>query len=78
MFRRAVSRWPDPNEFQILAELLQNQRASLATARGSDEPSEPPTWTKPEVDRDAASRELAAWTLVAQTILNLDEVITRR
>jgi hypothetical protein len=26
----------------------------------------------------ADHRELAAWTLVAQTLLNLDEIITRR
>ena len=76
MFRRAVSRFPEPDELRVLSNLLQQQReafakdpvaATLLLHTGA-------TPTNPEIK----AGELAAWTLVAQTILNLDEVITRR
>jgi hypothetical protein len=77
LFRRAVSRWPEPDETVALVELFTQQRSVLATdpvaARGLLGMAED---SAAEVSPDAVA--LAAWTLVAQTILNLDEVLTRR
>jgi hypothetical protein len=74
-FRRAVSRMPGSNEAQVLQELLDEELAwyrehpeaatSLASAG---------QYAKPEgVD----SAEHAAWTAVANALLNLDETINR-
>ena len=76
MFRRAVSRFPEPDELRVLSTLLQQQREAFA---------KDPAAATPLLDTGASpasaeieAGELAAWTLVTQTILNLDEVITRR
>jgi uncharacterized protein DUF1553 len=76
MFRRAVSRWPEPFELQVLADLLARQRRAFVA-----EPAAAEKLIQVGASPRASSLdpgELAAWTLVAQTILNLDEVITRR
>ena len=76
MFRRAVSRWPVPFELQVLADLLARQRRAFVA-----EPAAAEQLIQVGASPRASSLdpgELAAWTLVAQTILNLDEVITRR
>lgn len=74
-FLLATSRKPAPEEVTVLKELLDAQRkvfASNATAArelltlGSFRPA----CDKPEA-------ELAAWTTVASTIMNLDETITK-
>ena len=76
MFRRVVSREPEPMELQVMRYLLQRQRvtftANMEAARQLLAVGVSP------LDRSIEASELAAWTLVAQTILNLDEVITRR
>jgi len=76
MFRRVVSREPEPTELQVLGDLLQRQRGTFCVdveaARQLLAVGASP------LDRSIEASELAAWTLVAQTILNLDEVITRR
>ncbi len=76
IFRRAVSRWPEPFELQVLADLLARQRRAFVA-----EPAAAEHLIQVGASPRASSLdpgELAAWTLVAQTILNLDEVITRR
>jgi uncharacterized protein DUF1553 len=76
MFRGAVSRWPEPFELQVLADLLARQRRAFVA-----EPAAAEKLIQVGASPRASSLdpgELAAWTLVAQTILNLDEVITRR
>jgi hypothetical protein len=76
MFRRAVARRPQPAELQVLADLLARERRAFVGRPAAAERlirmgvSPPPSAVDPS--------ELAAWTLVAQTILNLDEVLTRR
>jgi hypothetical protein len=71
-FRLATSRRPQPDEVQLLAGLLKQMRhdykgdAKDAKAVAGAESSE----------GDKAG-DLAAWTLVARAILNLDETITR-
>ena len=76
IFRRATARLPDAKESTALAGLFVRQRARFAAD---------PAAARKLVDVGASSRghelaavELAAWTVVAQTVLNLDEVVTRR
>ena len=75
-FRLATSRRPTLNETTVLKELLRTSRASYRRDRQAAQAlltvGESPRRTK----IDAA--ELAAWTTVASTILNLDETITRQ
>lgn len=76
MYRRTVSRAPEPAVLKAITELLNRQRQAFAQDPASADQlikvGAAPAVTSLE------SRELAAWTLVAQTILNLDEVLTRR
>jgi hypothetical protein len=76
LFRRVVSRFPETYELQLLNGLLDRQLANYAADVESTEAivsigAAP--W-----DRRIKASELAAWTIVAQAILNLDEVVTRR
>jgi len=74
-FRAVTGRAPDADELAILRETLAGHRATFAADReaalelldvgDSDAPS----------DLDAG--ELAAWTLIANLLLNLDEALTR-
>lgn len=74
-FQLATARPPSSKELAVLASLLKDQRAhytaqpkeaAALVAVGEAKPPE-----------DAAKPELAAWTMVASTILNLDEVVTK-
>lgn len=76
MFRRAVSRFPDAGEMQVISNLLHQQRVAFAKDPTAASPLLEVGMAPINAEIDAG--ELAAWTLVAQTILNLDEVITRR
>ena len=76
MFRRATARVPDAKETILLMGLLSRQRSRFASN---------PEAAKQLVSVGYSSRgwdlapaELAAWSVVAQAVLNLDEVITRR
>ena len=70
-FQACVGRSPQPDEFQVLVDLLSVQRQSFyddpvrARAIVGDKPS----------DEDAVQQ--AAWTSVARAMLNLDEFVTR-
>ena len=75
-FRLATSRRPTVSETSVLRDLLRSL-ARVVSARspvgaGASGVGESPRRTK----IDAA--ELAAWTTVASTILNLDETITKQ
>ena len=76
MFQRVISQFPDAHELQLLTGLLNRQRqkygADLAAAEALREIGAA-AW-----DPKIEANELAAWTIVAQTILNHDEVVTRR
>jgi cytochrome c553 len=74
-YERALSRAPRDEEARVLAELLRkhgaqyraDKRAAALLAGAGQAPA----------TRDVDVVELAAWTSVARTILNLPEVITR-
>lgn len=74
-FRLVASRYPEPNEFASLKRLFDTQRAAFE--------AHPEEATKllsvGESPRDTSLDpvEHAAWTMVANVILNLDEAITK-
>jgi hypothetical protein len=74
-FRLATDRDPSPKELGILEALYRKQRAHYESSRADAEKllaiGESPH------DKKADPVDLAAWTLVTSTILNLDETITK-
>ena len=74
-FRSALSRHPKPEELAILLSLLEKELARFA-----DQPAAADRMlTVGEAPRDMqlSAVELAAWTVVASTIMNADETVTR-
>jgi hypothetical protein len=75
MFKLATARKPTASELVVLRELVKQQlahyRANVSAAEALLKVGEAPLEDK--LDR----AELAAWTMVSNTILNLDEVITK-
>lgn len=74
-FRRAVSRAATDEELAVLEQLLNSHLAEY-TANPAAVTEVLSVGAKPAPD-DLSKPELAAWTSVARTILNLHEVITR-
>ncbi|MCB1096708.1 MAG: PSD1 domain-containing protein [Verrucomicrobiae bacterium] len=74
-FRAVLSRPPSPEEAAAVVAFLQRQKARYAAA--PDDATKAITFgeSQPPADIDAA--ELAAWALVANLILNMDEAIVR-
>jgi hypothetical protein len=74
-FRAALARTPAADEIAILSALLREQRAQF----GADGRAATAIVEVGESRRDPALdvAELAAWTLVAAAILNLDETLTK-
>jgi len=74
-YRRALSRSVKPAEVKLLTELYQKHlaefRADMASAQKAVSVGQAP------LPKDVDMAELAAWTSVARTILNLHEMITR-
>lgn len=73
-FRRCVTRAPDPDEVAALERFLNKQEQRLNAGELKPDAILSANDPKSEVKNPA---ELAAWTLVARAILNLDETITR-
>jgi hypothetical protein len=74
-FRLATAREPDAKEVQVLREM---QRAELAQYRRNKDAAVKLIGVgESKADPKLDATELAAWTTVASTILNLDETITR-
>ena len=69
LFRRCLSREPDPAEVALLLKYLDAQRARIA-AHELDA-------VKIAGKGDGAPAERAAWTLLFRALLNLDEFVTR-
>jgi hypothetical protein len=74
-FRLATARDPQPKEVQVLREM---ERAGLANYRlHKDAALKLDSVGESKADAALDPSELAAWTTVASTMLNLDETITR-
>jgi hypothetical protein len=75
LFRRALSRPPDAREEAVTASMAADLLAAYEKdPAGAEEYVSHGASPRP---RDVDARELAAWTAVASSILNLDETITR-
>ena len=75
LFLRALSREPDADEARILISLAEDLRAAYEKDPAAGEAlSSQGAWPRP---RDLDPRDLAAWTAVASSVLNLDEMVTR-
>lgn len=85
-FLRCTSRLPDPQETDVLLQLLDEYRqrfaaepelaAELVGARPLETDSSPTAEQLPAAEQ-LAIEHLAAWTVVCRVILNLDETITK-
>jgi hypothetical protein len=69
-FRTAVSRKPTAAEVRVLSELFAKHRSEYAADKKAAE-------TLVGAPKDVDAVDLAAWTSVARTLLNLHETITR-
>ncbi len=74
-FRAAVSRKPRPEESKVLADLVAKHKEQYTADKKAAEALVATGQSPAPKDVDAA--ELAAWTSVARTLLNLHETITR-
>lgn len=76
MYRRVVTREPSQEETRLLLSLLKKQREGFEKDREGAKQILGVGRAQRNEAIDIA--EAAAWTVVAQTVLNLDEVVTRR
>ena len=75
-FRRVITRGPSASEVTHLTRLYETARAGFAVAPDTAV-ALLATGERPR-DPALAPAELAAWTIVASTIMNLDEAVTTR
>lgn len=76
LFRRVLSRLPDDHELSLLRDLLQRQRERFLSAPADAKMLvSVGEW---KLDESIDPIELAAMTVVAHTLLNLDEAMTLR
>jgi mono/diheme cytochrome c family protein len=71
-FRVCVAREPSAREQQVLLRLVAGQRQSFA-----NRPDDAKLVTPSVLPRGTDVKELAAWTMAARALLNIDEFITR-
>ncbi len=75
MFRLCASRYPTAGELQDLINAVQVERESFARREGAAENLlQVASFLEDTVDN---ANELAAWTMTANLLLNLDEVLTK-
>ena len=75
MFRLVTSRAPDAERTAELSSALKDLKAHYASEPEAARQLIATGETKPDPRLDPA--ELAAWTMIGNVILNLDEVITK-
>jgi len=75
-FQRVLSRRPESSERAVLIELLGRQRARFHA--GAEDAVAVIAIGRAPLDASVDRVELAAWTVVLQTLYNLDEALTRR
>ncbi len=78
LFRRCLVRPPDGNELAALVTFYGKSKARFDADAGAAEKilAGPGATSAPPADKHQSAR-LAAWTLVARSLLNLDEAITK-
>lgn len=74
-FRLVLARVPQPKEVERLVTLFQNEHKNYTSDAKAAEKMATSELGKPKEPCDLA--ELAAWTVVANVLLNLDETITK-
>lgn len=72
-FRIALSREPQPQEINVLYDLLKTERAERR-----DQPHAAKFSKSFSIPKESSPAEFAAWYAIATTLLNLDETITKR
>jgi hypothetical protein len=75
LFRLATCRKADSTELKELREALKDLRAEYAADKEAAKKLISVGETK--ADEKLAAEELAAWTMLANTVLNLDEVLNK-
>ncbi len=75
-FQRAVSRQASPEEQLILSQVLETAKQRFTALPSSAQALNTIGATAPDASIDPV--ELAAWTVLANTLLNLDETISKR
>ncbi|MEN8865573.1 MAG: PSD1 and planctomycete cytochrome C domain-containing protein [Akkermansiaceae bacterium] len=75
VFRSVLSRLPGADEKKIISDFFEKQLAKYQGA--PDEAMKAITFGQSEPAKDLVPAELAAWSLVANLILNMDEAIVR-
>jgi hypothetical protein len=76
-FRLCTGSRPDPMERGILMRLLERQRTTLASSREAARKLAEVKLPAFALSDERDEVEVAAWTVVARALLNLDETITR-
>ena len=74
-FRLVTDRDPSPKEAEVLAKLYEKERDHYAAHQDAAQKLLTIGESKPDSHFEPA--ELAAWTMVASTILNMDETVTK-
>ncbi len=75
LFRAATSRYPSAQEAEILRQAFEKHLAAYKSK--PEEATKAISYGESKADEKLDAPELAAWTLVANLILNLDEVVTK-
>jgi len=75
IFRLVTDRDPSPKETEILTKLYEKEHARYADHKDAAEKLISIGESKPDPHADPS--DLAAWTMVASTILNMDETVTK-
>ena len=77
-FRLCLGREPDAEELRLLTGLVERQRSEFAAQSAEAEAVVATSKPLGQATQPASSNtELAAWTMAARVLLNLDETITR-
>jgi hypothetical protein len=77
-FRRCLVRWPTAEEEKELLSLLESQRQHFAAPQAKPwDLAAGDTAARPPLPEGTTPAQLAAWTVVARVLLNLDETITK-
>ena len=75
LFRSATGRFPSAQEAEIIRQDFDKQLASYIAK--PEEAKKAVSYGESKPDEKLNPAELAAWTMVANLVLNLDEVVTK-